>query len=416
MGAANVLSMRAFRATATSMPDVVNRPDRRIAVAGKRMQRLRDLRHLASHFGELIDHAALDPELWPQIAEELCRLNPGVRIVIQAHDPSFGRPLVALGAGWSDGYVEKYNRHLAYLNQVSRIWANTAPMLTPVLLPEFALPMSEFLRSEFYNEGLKAEGEAECATGMRLLSEGKRQATLAIQYGLRHKDEMHGRLLPLLQQLGPRLRGALLANRHTIRQKQVPLKADLIHSLVDPALIVDKGCRVIAANQPALDLIASSETLRIGVHDALSFGERQTDMRFAGLVHDSCLRAPGSSGYLEFDFVHGDSRFRAAILPIARGLDLSSSGLSVLFGSNPAVLLVLRCELSARRAKDFQLRFQLTDAELRIVQALSKEGSIVEIAERLGVAYETARNQLKAAFRKTGTHSQRELVSLLMQK
>ena len=62
------------------------------------------------------------------------------------------------------------------------------------------------------------------------------------------------------------------------------------------------------------------------------------------------------------------------------------------------------------------MRFQLTNAELRIAQALTRKGSLIQIADELGIAYETARNQVKSALRKTGTHTQRELVSLFLQK
>lgn len=398
------------------MPDVVKRRDREIAITRRRLRQSRDLHHIELHIGELIDAAALDPEAWLQVADELRRLVPGTKVTIQAHDPSFGRPLAALAAGWSDGYVEKYNRYFSGMNEVAKAWSNTAPLLTPVLLPEFVFPIDAFLKSEFYNESLKIEGEADCATGIRILSEGRRQATLAIQYGLRHKDEMHECLSPLLQRLAPKLRGALLANRQTIRQKESPLNTDLLQGFVDPALIIDQNCRVISANQPAQNLIASSETLRIGVRNLFSFGERQTDTLFARLLHACGQRAPGSSGYLEFGFVHRDSHFRASILPIARRFNLSNTGIASLFAPDPVVLLVLRCALPPEKSHEFQSCFQLTKAELRIVQALSQEGSLVQIADQLGIAYETARNQLKAALKKTGTHSQRELISLLLQK
>ncbi|MGY3581420.1 DNA-binding CsgD family transcriptional regulator/PAS domain-containing protein [Bradyrhizobium sp. USDA 4341] len=399
------------------MPNFTERADRKTGATGRRPQQAWDLDYLTSYFGELIDAAALNPEAWLQVTEELRRVNPGVRVVIQAHDPSFGRPLVALATGWSDGYVEKYNGRFAYVNEVAKIWSKTAPLLTPVLLPEYVVPISTFLKSEFYNEGLKPEGDADCATGVRILSEGRRQATLAIQYGLRQKDEMHQRLSPLLQLLGPKLRGAFLANRQTVRQKGAAHGATFIDNLVDPALIVDRDRRVIAANRAAQEFIASSEVLRIGARDILSFGEQQKEVQFARLVSACCERAPGSSGYLEFSFAYRGSRLQVSLLPISRGGESVTTGIASLFTPAPGVLLVLRRDLSITNVAEFKSRFRLTSAELRVVQALSQEeGSLVQIADQLGVAYETARYQLKAVLKKTGTHSQRELISLLLQK
>jgi DNA-binding CsgD family transcriptional regulator/PAS domain-containing protein len=385
-------------------------------ITKRRPRRWRDMRHLESQIGELIDAAALNPEAWSRVGEELQLINPGVRVVIQAHDPSFGRPILAFSAGWSDHYAEKYNRHLAYLNEVAKVWSNSAPLLTPVLLPDFVMPTGAFIKSAFYNEGLKSEGEAECATGIRILNEGKRRATLALQYGLRHKEEMHERLSPLLQLIAPRIRGAILANRNTIRRQISSLGTDLLQNLIDPALVVDRDRRVISANRSAQDLIASSETMRIGIGDVLSFGDRQTDTHFARLVHDSCQRAPGSVGYVEFGFVHRSARFSASILPLASNVHSSGLNMLPLFARGSVVLIVLRREGPSKKTQEFQSRFRLTDAELRIVQALSQDGSLVRLADQLGIAYETARNQLKAAFKKTGTHSQRELVGIFLRE
>jgi DNA-binding CsgD family transcriptional regulator len=383
-------------------------------IVKRHLRRRRDMRHLESQIGELIDAAALNPEAWSRVGEELQLINPGVRVVIQAHDPSFGRPLVAFAAGWSDDYAEKYNRHLAYLNEVAKVWSSSAPLLTPVLLPDFVMPTDAFIKSEFYNEGLRLEGEAECATGIRIFNEGKRQATLALQYGLRHKDEMHKQLTPLLQLIAPRIRGAILANRNTIRQQIPSLGTDLLQNLIDPALVVDCDRQVILANRPAQHLIASSETMHIGIGDVFSFGDRQTDAHFARLIRDSCQRIPGSVGYVEFGFAHQGARFSASILPVASNAYSLGLTLAPLFARGPTVLLILRREGPSTKAQEFQARFRLTDAELRIVQALSQEGSLVKLADQLGIAYETARNQLKAAFKKTGTHSQRELVGIFL--
>jgi DNA-binding CsgD family transcriptional regulator len=57
--------------------------------------------------------------------------------------------------------------------------------------------------------------------------------------------------------------------------------------------------------------------------------------------------------------------------------------------------------------------FGLTPAEGRLASIIAEGASPEQAAERLGVARETARNQLKAVFAKTRTHRQSELVALL---
>lgn len=62
-----------------------------------------------------------------------------------------------------------------------------------------------------------------------------------------------------------------------------------------------------------------------------------------------------------------------------------------------------------------QARFDLTPAEARLVRRLVAGDSLKSSAEALGIGYETARNDLKAIFDKTGTRRQMELVVLVIQ-
>ena len=57
--------------------------------------------------------------------------------------------------------------------------------------------------------------------------------------------------------------------------------------------------------------------------------------------------------------------------------------------------------------------FSLTAAEARLASRLASGESIETSAEKLGIARDTARNQLKSIFAKTGVHRQAELVAAL---
>ena len=86
------------------------------------------------------------------------------------------------------------------------------------------------------------------------------------------------------------------------------------------------------------------------------------------------------------------------------------------FGPSLAVLVVTDLELEAHPAppeEALRAAFGLTAAEARLAAQLVGSGSLNAAADALGIAKETARNQLKAVFAKTGTHRQAELVALL---
>lgn len=59
-------------------------------------------------------------------------------------------------------------------------------------------------------------------------------------------------------------------------------------------------------------------------------------------------------------------------------------------------------------------KYALTPAEMRLTAYLVNGGTIANYAKAQGISRNTARNQLQAAYCKTGTHRQAELVSLLL--
>ena len=69
------------------------------------------------------------------------------------------------------------------------------------------------------------------------------------------------------------------------------------------------------------------------------------------------------------------------------------------------------------KAPDALLRslFGLTTAEAKLASRLATGEAIEHAADRLGIAKDTARNQLKSIFQKADAHRQSQLVALLAQ-
>jgi DNA-binding CsgD family transcriptional regulator len=84
----------------------------------------------------------------------------------------------------------------------------------------------------------------------------------------------------------------------------------------------------------------------------------------------------------------------------------------------PAQVLIVFADLDARRQIDTQPlmdAFGLCASEARLTSLLAGGASIENAAESLGIAVNTARNQIKRVFEKTDTHSQGQLISLVSQ-
>jgi DNA-binding CsgD family transcriptional regulator len=83
---------------------------------------------------------------------------------------------------------------------------------------------------------------------------------------------------------------------------------------------------------------------------------------------------------------------------------------------SPGQACIVFVDLDARPttlASDLIAAFGLTPAEARLAGKLLSEESLEAAADSLGIARETARNQLKGVFQKTNTHRQGQLAGLL---
>ena len=98
---------------------------------------------------------------------------------------------------------------------------------------------------------------------------------------------------------------------------------------------------------------------------------------------------------------------------LIRTLPIAAAARSPFLGARALLLL---SDLDSQRGAQPQLLsqvFGLSRSEAKLAAIIAAGYSPQEAAEQLGIARETARNQLKAVFAKTGTHRQGELVALL---
>jgi DNA-binding CsgD family transcriptional regulator len=94
-------------------------------------------------------------------------------------------------------------------------------------------------------------------------------------------------------------------------------------------------------------------------------------------------------------------------------LKLSTISANV-FSECQAVVVLIDLEKRVRPPQDeMRLSFGLTGAEARLAACIASGATLDSISDELRISKETARNELKAIFQKTGVHRQSELVSVL---
>lgn len=368
-----------------------------------------------ARLGELIDAAAIAPEHWLEVCRGIQDVLPDGRVLMQGYDSSAPYAMPLAGVGWDDINFDVYLAHYAAINPWTPIWTDL-PTLRSALSDE-VLPRRILERTEFFNDWIKPMGGADSASGIKIVQDRSRMATLCVHYDQRRAEKSHETLVPIFQALAPKMRRALDCNRAVLRNNRSLLGDSLMRNLIDPALVLDGDCRVLDLNAAAQELSGTDRPLRIAAGDRLVLGDAEAQARLTLLVAAVCARRSGSIGRHEISLRQGPEKLSFSVLPVAQNLrDYALQGPIGLFTPGTIALVVIRREPidASAELEALRQRFDLSPQEARIALALRDGGTVAEIAERMGIGYETARVHLKSAFAKTDTHRQRELLALVL--
>jgi DNA-binding CsgD family transcriptional regulator len=369
-----------------------------------------DVERLIGEWGEAIDRAALNPAQWSDVLDAICGSLPGTKPTIYVADTRDQSSVGVLQRRFDVGLLAEYEQHYAKLNP----WVpflTKAPTLQALISDE-RLPASSFRETEFYRDWLVRVGDVDCTVGLKLVHEPDRMGVIAIHYAPRMAERYNRPIAHVLQSSAIRLRRAvdaarLARGREAGGQTPVPLG-----SFTSPAFLLDGRSRVLELNEPAKQLIAA-RVLSLGGSNALRFGDAALSERITAVARQiAANRGPWSHG-LDLPFTAADGlRFTLSLIAVR---EPAVAGVPAFFALSRLVLLLVRpCGgPEAVVQTSLERQFGLTPAERRLAVQLGSGLSLRQSADRLGIAYHTARSQLKAVFGKTGVSRQAELVALL---
>jgi DNA-binding CsgD family transcriptional regulator len=184
----------------------------------------------------------------------------------------------------------------------------------------------------------------------------------------------------------------------------------LLCALLEPALLIDLRGGVHAANPAADRMLASGDLLgqRHGRLIVLEFASHLRLVRTLRRLSEAAQLADGAAS---------SARATVRLAMPARGMQVALSlctlPWSAAGGWWPAFVLVRVHDPAQRTEVDRELLcglYGLTPAEARVAALLVEGHAPKQIAQRSGVTLGTVRAQLKAAFVKTGTCRQADLV------
>jgi DNA-binding CsgD family transcriptional regulator/PAS domain-containing protein len=357
----------------------------------------------------LLYEAALNPERWPTALAGYADLIGARGAHLVMFEKATGSPLLGVVAGYAeDGNVEYITHYAASDERLPRFRALAHGQLSQnrVLYSE-----DDRRRSATYNEFLgKYDGQEQllvrldgpdateiAISGIRSVRDGPYEAE---EFALATAVVTHFERAIVIQAQMGKLNGAQGAAEGALERTP------------NGVVLLDEAARVLFANRAAVAICAAGDGLAIadGMLCAMRAPENAALQRLiggaiaTGLGHGT---APG--GVLALPRPSGKRPYAVVVTPTAQTplLLIARRPAAMAFLTDPETAPALAREV-------LQRLFGLTRREIDLAVRLATGERLDDAANRLGFTTATARTYLKQLLRKTDTHSQAQLVALLL--
>ena len=354
-----------------------------------------------------IYQSAITPALWESLPARLAAIAGGGAWALQLVRRGGLRGTVVHGVNFDPVLMADYPDHYAVMNPWLPVLRRT-PVMQLVhdrqLVPEEAL-----LKSEFYADFLKPQGDIHRSFGMVLVNGEAGGLVISCNHAPGHTDTIGTAGSQLLSLIGPHLRRAFDLTR-LVERSAMQAGAQVMDGIagLHACFALDARSRLVASDVRADALLRRGDVLKLGRDRRLRFVD---DCANAAL--DDRLAREGRAGGGFVVPGPGGERRLARLAPLPRPQSIAP--LEVMLSADRAVAALIITEPGQTYARDEDLQdlFELTPAESVVLRELCAGLSLAEIARLREVSPNTVRNQLCSLFDKTGTSRQAELVALV---
>ncbi len=361
-------------------------------MGGRRLE-LERLNKASARLGEVV----LDPENWIGIMEDICAgVGAHGAALLQSDGRTSDVPITprvreAFSHYFKEGWHQRdlRTRGIPLLLQGRKVFTDE-----DIVTPE------EMQREPFYNEAVfKAGLRGFAAVG--LFAETMLWG-LAIQRAT-NEGTFERCELQALAGLADGLTAAATLSV-IVGRSALSAATDALSLIHQPALVLDRSGAVISTNQAAEDTFDDDIRVR---GRRLHVRDKSASAALGALIDRMTLSAdPPQAEPITIR--------RPPKKPIiARIHPIPDAARSPFLGARALMILSSLAPKPPLSTNLLAGTFGLSPAEARLASILAVGMDLRTAAEELGVARDTARNQLKAVFAKTGAHRQSELVELL---
>jgi DNA-binding CsgD family transcriptional regulator len=354
--------------------------------------------------------ASMDWRLWPPILRQMGDAVHARSCAIASHDyeTDTGRleHLIDIDADYVASYESRYAGRDAWLHQEEYFRSPGAVWTSQQIVPD-----NELVTTDYYRDWLAPQGLLHHLFGV-LDRRGSVVTYLVFgrSEGAGPFDETE---IALLHDLLPKMQRGFRAGQAFRKAQDIQRIAMEALDVMPMGIILLNGTGgVIGANQTARKIIDTGEVLSIADGGLWAdWGWRK--LRFRDLIsgegaRDRRNRAEEVPAF-SVPRAPGQKPLSVLVVPVREENEPEVEGkpVAIVFVGDPDRPV----EIDPARICQI---YGLSRAESRVVALLARGYRLDQVAEALGVAYETVRKHLKQVFGKTGTDRQAELVRLLV--
>lgn len=368
------------------------------------------------HLIDTIYQCAMGLADWDRVCHEVHAAHPNLGIALHLHDARNERNIGIVQSGFDPAGVASYVSHYAHVNP----WMPGIERMAEGLLhhTEDICPREDLLRSEFYNDWLKPQGDFAAGSGLVLARAFERHAFVGLNYT--HKtDKPRDEADDLLRAIGPHLQRAFgLWQRAAIDRERLSVFEGAAGTIALPIILVDGQRRLRFANDRAEAILRRLDGLVVGASRELYAQNRAANSNLRNAI-DLVLTDPRSRAPLvivpKVEWINeGRGHYVIAPCPVPHDAEDLGFGTFTFFDGSLVMLVVHDTDMSLTLDPHvLSDTFDLTRTEAELAVAMLEGCTLADYSKRKEVSRYTARNQLSSVMRKTGTHRQADLVGLL---
>jgi DNA-binding CsgD family transcriptional regulator/PAS domain-containing protein len=359
-----------------------------------------------------IHEAALEPELWHEVLGSIVQLVRGRTANLMLVERTSLAPSLYISRNIDPAAEHLYQTHWHQHDLWLR--AGVEFRAKSIIVGQEMLPDEALFSSEYYNDFLRHQDVGRVLTNLF----EKNSATCG--HVSVHRAARDGEFAELerevMRTLTPHLATAMAVHLRLAGLKdRIRATEAALDRLPVGVCLIDRTSRITYRNPIAEAILAADDGIaeRSGsLCAAAARDDRALAAQVAAAVATSLGKATAPGAVLSISRPSLQRPYSVLIAPLVRARDPTSG---VLGETRPcATALIVDLEREPRFPSELLAeRYRLTAAEARLAWEIACGRSLQDAADRFGIAFGTARNQLKQIFAKTEVNRQAELVRLL---